>query len=119
MARDLASYLVRVILIIGLCWIMGATRCSSAQLTKEVTEQQAKNAAAKATAAKYVPPGADRDQIFSAIDNSSDLLGRQNKELTAETARADENEAAADLLFWLKIGAALLVAGGLWLKFKR
>jgi hypothetical protein len=119
MARDMASYLMRVLLIVGLCWLVGATRCTSGDIRKEVIEQQVENQGAKATAARYIPEGPDRERVFSALDNSSDLMAKQAQKLAKETERADENESAARLLFWLKIGAVVLVAGGLWLKLKR
>ena len=111
MARDFLTYIMRVILIIGLCWLVGATRCASAQLTKEVTQQQAQNTSAKATASKYIPEGKDLDQVLTALDDSSDLLSRQNRKLTHETARADENQGAADFVFWLNWAGRLAVIG--------
>lgn len=119
MARDFLWYLLRGLAVVLLVYLLGGVRCTSPQIREEVVRQQVENQGAKSTAAKYIPEGPDRDRVFFALDDSSDLMGRQDKKLTKETARADENEAAADKLFWLKIGAVLMVAGGLWLKFKR
>lgn len=111
MARDMARYFLRVVLIIGLCWALGPTRCASVPIQQQVVEQQTANTAAKKTAAQYIPPGPDRDQVFNALDGSSDLMGRQNQKLQKETARADQNQEAADLVFWLKWAGRLAIIG--------
>lgn len=115
MARDMARYFMRVLLIIGLCWALGPTRCASVPIQQQVVEQQTANTAAKKTAALYIPPGRDRDQVFTALDNSSDLMGRQNQKLQKETARADKNQEAADLVFWLKwVGRLAIIGAAAW-----
>lgn len=111
MTRAFIRYCMRVIFIIVVCWIVGLTRCASVPIEREVFEQQSKNDKAKQAATKYVPEGADRDLIFNALDESSRLMERQGKKLSTETARADENQSAADFLFWLKWGGGILTIG--------
>lgn len=111
---------MRCLLVVGICWLVGATRCTTVPIKEEVVRQQVENTGAKATAARYIPEGPDRDQVFNALDNSSNLMGRQDQKLTKETERADENQADADLLFWLKWGGGLLLlaGGALYLKMR-
>lgn len=118
MAREFLWYLLRGLVVVLLVYLLGGARCTSGDIRKEVIEQQVENQGAKDTAAKYIPEGPDRERVFSALDNSSKLMAKQDQKLTAETKRADENEADSKLLFWLKIGAGFLVVGGLWLKFR-
>jgi len=118
MARDFLVYLLRGLFVVLCVYLLAGARCTSGTIRSEVVAQQVENEGAKATAARYIPEGVDRDRVFSALDNSAKLMAKQDQKLTAETERADENEGAARLLFWLKIGAGFAVAGGLWLKFK-
>ena len=111
MAHDMAVYFMRCLLVVGICWLVGATRCTTVPIKEEVVRQQFENTGAKETAAKYIPEGLDRDRVFNALDNSSELMGRQDQKLTKETKRADENEDAADFLFWLKWGGGILTIG--------
>ena len=118
MARDVLVYLLRGLFVVLCVYLLAGARCTSGTIRAEVAKQQVENQSAKEVASKYIPEGVDRDKVFSALDNSSKLMARQDQKLTAETERADENEADAKLLFWLKVGAGLALAGGLWLKFK-
>lgn len=111
MARDMACYVRRIILLVGLCLIVGESRCRSVPIQQEVIEQRTANTEAKATVAQYIPSGPDRAKVFDALDRSSDLLDRQNQMLQKETARADENQKAADLLSWLKWAGRLAIIG--------
>lgn len=118
MARDFMWYLLRGLAIVCVIYALGGIRCTSSQLRAEVIHQQNENTGAKATAARYIPEGPDRDRVFNALDNSSELMGRQDQKLTKETQRADENQADADMLFWLKWGGGLVAAGLLVLYLK-
>ena len=115
MAHDMAVYFMRCLLVIGVCWLVGATRCTTVPIKEEVVRQQVENTGAKQTAARYIPEGPDRDRVFNALDNSSELMGRQDKKLTTETQRADENQADADLVFWIKwAGRLAVIAAAAW-----
>lgn len=114
----MAVYFMRCLLVVGICWLVGATRCTTVPIKEEVVRQQVENTGAKETAARYIPEGPDRERVFNALDNSSELMGRQDRKLTTETRRADENQADADLLFWLKWGGGLAAAGLLMLYLK-
>lgn len=122
MARDFLWYLLRGLVVVLLVYLLGGARCTSGDIRKEVIEQQVENQGAKDTAAKYIPEGPDRERVFSALDNSSKLMVRQDQKLTQQTERADKNQSAADALFWLKwagrLAVVAAVVGGLWLKFK-
>lgn len=97
----------------GLC----VTRCKSYDITQKIKEQRTENEEAKKIAKRYIPSGPYLARVVDALDGSSSLLSKTDKERQnekakkeKETLRADKNAGAARTIFWAKVAAGLSIA---------
>lgn len=108
MFRNFHAHAVRVIFLVFVCALTGATRCSSAQLTKEAERQQEQNARAKTIVARYMPHSKDRDEVFSALDNSSQLIEEQSRQNTRLIEKNDALRKYRNYFFAALMSVALI-----------
>ena len=100
--------------IVAVIWVLcGDMNCTSAQVQKEVAQQQQQNARAKEAAKRSMPPGDDLNTVLKALDDSSDLLEWASKAYDEARKVAAEKSADAarwNLVKWIAIIAVAAVA---------
>lgn len=117
----MALYFGRLLLIVGLCCLVGETRCSTARADTRIVEQSAENQTAKDVLNRSNLTPQEKAFIGSALDKSLRIAQDENRGRQKAETSAKVEEAVAGV--WQKIAAgvaiAAAVAGGVLYFFRR
>ncbi|HNA77804.1 MAG TPA: hypothetical protein PKY99_00035 [Turneriella sp.] len=117
----MALYFCRLLLIVGLCCLVGETRCSTARADTRIVEQSAENQTAKDMLNRSNLTPQEKAFVGSALDKSLRIAQDENRGRQKAETSAKVEKAVAGV--WQKIAAgvaiAAAVAGGVLYFFRR
>ena len=117
----MALYFCRLLLIVGLCCLVGETRCSTARADTRIVEQRAENQTAKDMLNRSNLTPQEKAFVGSALDKSLRIAQDENRGRQKAETSAKVEKAVAGV--WQKIAAgvaiAAAVAGGVLYFFRR
>lgn len=104
----MALYFGRLLLIVGLCCLVGETRCSTARADTRIVEQSAENQTAKDMLNRSNLTPQEKAFVGSALDKSLKIAQDENRGRQKAETSAKVEEAVAGV--WQKIAAGVVIA---------
>lgn len=101
-------YFMRVIFLVGLCVIVGETRCNTTRADTRIVQQSAENQTAKGLIDRSNLTPQEKAFVNTALDNSLSIAQDENRGRQKAETSAKVEEAVAGV--WQKIAAGIAAA---------